>query len=64
MQLLRCLWFFTPYFDITLIATHIPGACNKTAEQISRNCMTSFFTMNPDAFQVSAPLPITILQLI
>ena len=64
MQLLRCLWFFTAYFDITLMASHIPGACNTTADQLSRNCMTSFFTMNADVSRVPAPLPNTISQLI
>ena len=42
-------------FDITLTATHTPGACNTTADQILKNCMTSFFTMNADASQVPAP---------
>ena len=64
MQLLHCLWFFTAYFDITLMASHIPGACNTTADQLSRNCMTSFFTMNPDVSRVLVPFPNTISQLI
>ena len=42
-------------FDITLTATHTPGACNTTADQILKNCMISFFTMNADASQVPAP---------
>ena len=64
MQLLRCLWFFTAYFGITLTANHIPGACNTTADQLSRNCMSSFFTMNPNVSRVPAPLPTTTLQLL
>ena len=64
MQLLHCLWFFTAYFDIILTANHIPGVCNTTADQLSRNCMSSFFTMNPDVSRVPIPLPTTISQLI
>ena len=55
---------FYSIFDITLTANHLPGACNTTADQLSRNCMTSFFTMNPDVSRVPAPLPTTISQLI
>ena len=55
---------FTTYFDITLTANHIPGACNTTANQLSRNCMSSFFIVNPDVSRVTAPLPTTISQLI
>ena len=64
MQLLHCLWFFTAYYDIALSANHIPGACNMTADQLSRNCMTTFFSMNPDASTVSIPLPAPILHII
>ena len=55
MQLLRSLWFFTAYFDILLVANHIPGVCNTTADQLSRNQMITFFTMNPHASRVPTP---------
>ena len=64
MHLLRCLWFFTAYFDIILTADHIPGACNTTADELSRNNMENFFTMNPDASKVPIPLPTPTLEII
>ena len=42
MHLLRCLWFFCAYFNITLTASHIPGAANTLADQLSRNHMVDF----------------------
>ena len=64
MHLLRCLWFFTAYFDIALTASHIPGACNTTADELSRNSMENFFTTNPDASRIPTPLPAPTLEII
>ena len=64
MHLLCCLWFFTAYFDITLTAGHIPGACNTIADELSRNNMENFFTISPDASRVPIPLPTPALEII
>jgi len=64
MHLLRCLWFFTAYFDIALTATHIPGADNTSADQLSRNNMMEFFLTNPNALKLPTPLPASILDII
>jgi len=37
IHLLQCLWFFTAYYDIALTASHILGAVNTAADQLSRN---------------------------
>ena len=43
MHLLRCLWFFSAYFNITLTASHIHGVVlNTLADQLSRNRMVDF----------------------
>ena len=42
MKLLRTLWLFVAYFDISTTATHVPGAHNITADHLSRNNMTEF----------------------
>lgn len=64
MHLLRCLWFFTAYFDVALTANHIPGASNTTADQLSRNSMPSFFALNPDASRAPIPLPESTLEIV
>ena len=44
MHLLRILSFFTAYYDIELIAAHIPGVANATADHLSRNNLLLFFS--------------------
>ena len=46
MHLLRCLWFFVAHYDIMLVAEHIAGADNSTADHLSRNKMHAFFSIN------------------
>ena len=43
MHLLRILSFFSAYYDIELIAAHIPGVANATADHLSRNNLLLFF---------------------
>ena len=63
MQLLRCLWFFIAIFDIDLIATHISGIHNKTADMLSRNQLREFFAATPEASQFPTLLPLSLLNL-
>ena len=42
MHLLRCLWFFSVFFEITIRAAHIPGALNTAADKLSRNQAAQF----------------------
>ena len=46
MHLLRALWFFVAYFDISIQIEHIPGIHNGIADQLSRNYMQQFFFSN------------------
>ena len=64
MHLLRSLWFFVAYYDIHLIATHIPGVANLTADCLSRCQMQLFFTINPQTSMEPTPLPPSLLQII
>ena len=64
MHLLRCLWFFVAYYDIHLVATHISGVANLTADSLSRSQMQLFFTLNPQASPDPTPLPPPLLQII
>ena len=42
MYLLRCLWYFTAYYDVALTASHILGSVNTAVDQLSRNYCASF----------------------
>ena len=64
MHLLRCLWFFCAYFNITLTASHIPGVANTLADQLSRNRMVDFFKSSHDAFTLPTPLPPPVLKIV
>ena len=47
MHLLRSLWFFIAYFDITITATHLPGAMNTTANHLSHGKLILACQSNP-----------------
>ena len=42
MHLLRSLWFFSAFFEISIRAAHIPGALNTAADKLSRNQAAQF----------------------
>ena len=48
-HLLRCLAFIMARFNIRLQATHIPGILNDIADALSRNNMSTFFSLVPQA---------------
>jgi len=53
MHLLRCLWFFSAFFEITIRAAHIPGTLNTAADMLSRNQAAQFLHLYPNAQQES-----------
>ena len=63
MHLLCCLWFFCAYFNITLTASHIPGAAKTLAGQFSRNHMVDFFKSCHIASMLPTPLLPPVLEL-
>ena len=64
MHLLRCLWFFTAYYDIAISIEHIAGVANLAADQLSRFNMQSFFSHHPQASRLPTPLPPELLQIV
>ena len=64
MQLLRSLWFYVAHYDIDLTCVHIMGVANTTADYLSRNNMSSFFSLNPQASTLPTPLPPSLLQIV
>ena len=42
MHLLHCLFFFEAYYQLHITAMHVPGCKNALADDLSRNCVSSF----------------------
>ena len=64
MHLLRCLWFFTAYYDIVIRIQHIPGSSNLAADYLSRNQLPKFFSCVPQASPLPIPLRPEVLHLV
>ena len=56
MHLMRCLSFFLARWDMTFVCRHIPGVDNSAADALSRDSLSSFQRLVPDA--VADPTPI------
>ena len=57
MHLIRCLFFFEAWFDLELLATHLPGRENMLADDLSRNRVSAFLSKAPAVDQDPVPLP-------
>ena len=64
MHLLRCLWFFTAFFNIGVTATHIWGVNNSSADMLSRNQAERYLLTNPQASRTPTPLPPPLLLIV
>ena len=64
MHLLRCLWFFSAFFEITIRAAHIPGALNTAADRLSRNQAVQFLHSNPNASHIPTQIPTPLLRIV
>ena len=62
-QLLRCISFYTAHFHFTLLARHVSGRHNQTADALSRNNMNLFFSLLPQALPSPDPIPQELIQL-
>ncbi len=62
MHLMRSLFFFLAYHNITLWAEHIPGRDNGEADVLSRNNYPQFCMQVPQASQYLTTIPATVLQ--
>ena len=63
MHILRSLWFFVAFYDITLQAEHISGVDNCRADQLSRNNIRCFLNSNLQAHPIPTPLPQDLLEM-
>jgi hypothetical protein len=57
MHLLRCLSFFSAYYQFSYEAIHIPGACNTLADDISRNRTSSLSSQVPSIHACPTVVP-------
>ena len=57
MQLLRCLFFVTAYFELAMRAVHVPGHLNSWADAISRNNAGLFLSQATEASRTPSPVP-------
>ena len=57
MHLLRCLWLITAFYQFDLHATHIPGKLNLAADALSRNNLSCFLSLFPQASWSQTRIP-------
>ena len=55
MHLLRCLAFYAAFYQFTFESRHVPGTENIAADAISRNNLSLFSSLLPQATQVCIP---------
>ena len=55
MHLLWCLYFYAAYYKFEFVAHHVPGATNTAAYAISRNNLSLYFSLVPQALQEIIP---------
>ena len=58
LHLLRCLYFYTAYFQFEYTVEHVPGVLNTAADAISRDNITLFSSLFPQATQATVPQPL------
>ena len=64
MQLLRCLAFYAAYYRFEIESVHVPGVKNIATDAISRNHMTLFASLHPQARRQIIPQQVLDLLII
>lgn len=57
VHLLRCLFFFEAHFSFSFRAEHLPGKDNIAADALSRNNLSHFFSIYPQACPAPQHVP-------
>jgi len=63
MHLLRCLWLFSAFHEITIRASHVPGVLNTAADMLSRNRAVRFLCDYPWAACNPTLIPTSLLMI-
>ena len=64
MHLARCLVFIKAKFEFDLVAAHLPGTSNCRVDALSRNRLSLFRTLHPQANQEPTAIPEALLDLL
>ena len=64
MYLLRCLFFISQYHHFLVKAVHLPGKTNIVANTLSRNNISQFLQVVPEAQTQPTPVPEQAVQLL
>lgn len=57
MHLMRCLSFFLARWDVRLVCKHIPGVDNNAADALSRDSLSLFHQLVPEAAENATQIP-------
>ena len=63
-RLLRILCMVCAVYDITLVARHLPGLQNASADALSRNKLSVFLSLNPQASPMPSVIPSPLRELV
>ena len=63
-HLLQCLAFITVRLNLRIVASHILGHLNEVADVLSRNNMSTFLSLVPQADKAPSPIPETLVRLL
>ena len=64
MHLFRCLSFIAAKFQLSLAAVHIPGEKNTVADALSRNNLSLFYSLHPQACHHQTDVPDALVELL
>ena len=62
-DLFRCLFLLAANNNFTLALIHVPGKVNSIADALSRNQMSRYFSLAPQANRQPTPIPFALTQL-
>ena len=64
MHLARCLAFIKAKLEVDLVASHVPGVLNCSADALSRNNLPLFRSLHPQGNQEQTAIPDALLDLL
>lgn len=59
----RELFFIAAHHNFAVQLVHIPGQHNPLADALSRNRLSNYFSLAPQAHQEAAPIPLELAEL-
>jgi len=63
MHLMRCLAYIQARWQVSVVAEHIPGIHNNLADALSRDKLSTFHSLFPQANSQPTPIPEAIMDL-